>query len=174
VLANRISRRFAVFVLGAVVVSAQTPTTVSVDLLRHPVSRKVRKMLRSAFEKMQSGEHEAAIAQLTETLAKFPDSAVSVHSLLGVEYLRTDRVRAAVDSFEQAASLLPHDAFTHYNLGLTLLCAGNSGRARQEIGRAMELDPANPRIQEAFNAMRSPSRTEHGEADLRHPSGNKP
>lgn len=122
--------------------------TVSADLLRHPITGKVRKMLLKAFEKIDAGDHEAAIERLRETLAKHPDSAPYVHNLLGVEYVKTDRFQAAVDSFEQAAALLPRDAMTHYNFGLSLVCAGDYGRAQQEIRRALELDPGNPRTRE--------------------------
>lgn len=114
---------------------------VSADLLRHPVSNKVRKMLQRALEMMNGGRHEAAIGQLRETLAKYPDSAAYVHSFLGVEYVKTERFQDAVSSFEQAASLLPHDAMTHYNFGLSLACAGDFDRAEQETRRALELDP---------------------------------
>src|SRR5579862_7013220 len=70
------------------------PATVSVDLLRHPITAKVRKQILSAMDKMDSGDHEAAIEQLRETLAKYPDSAPYVHNLLGVEYVKTDQFEA--------------------------------------------------------------------------------
>jgi Flp pilus assembly protein TadD len=131
-------------------VSAQT---VSVDLLRHPISAKVRPLLLSAIEKMEAGDHEAAIAQLRETLSKYPDSAPYVHNLLGVEFVKTDRFETAIRSFEQAVALLPHDAMTHYNFGLALVCAGDYDRATQEVQRALELDPKNPRMQARLNAL---------------------
>src|SRR5215470_5836222 len=91
--------------------------TVSADVLRHPISEKARGMLQAALETMNSGNHEAAIDQLLDTLAKYPESAAYAHSLLGVEYLRTDRFIDAVESFEKAVLLLPHDAINRYNLG---------------------------------------------------------
>lgn len=94
------------------------PSVVSVDLLRHPVSSKVRRLIVSALDKMESGDHEAAIEQLQEMLAKYPDSAPYVHDLLGVAYVKTDRCESAVASFEQAVSALSHDPVTHYYLGL--------------------------------------------------------
>lgn len=148
------SKGFAAFVLSAAfaapIVSAQT---VSVDLLRHPISAKVRPLLLQAIEKMESGDHEAAIAQLRETLSKYPDSAAYVHNLLGVEYVKTDRFETAVRSFEQAVLLLPHDPMTHYNFGLALICAGDYERAAQEVQRALELDPKNPRMQDRLNEL---------------------
>ncbi len=131
----------------------QGPTMVSVDLLRHPLSAKVRQRLARAMERMDSGDYDIAIEQLLETLKKFPDSAPYVQGLLGVAYVKTDRFEAAVGSFEQAVAALSHDAMAHYNFGLALVCAGNYTRAAQEIQRALELDPQNPRIQARLNAL---------------------
>jgi tetratricopeptide (TPR) repeat protein len=87
---------------------------------------------------------------LKETLEKYPESALYVQSLLGVEYVKTERFQDAVGSFEQAVSLLPHDAMTHYNFGLSLACAGDYTRAEQETRRALELDP---KIEDAHMLM---------------------
>jgi tetratricopeptide (TPR) repeat protein len=91
--------------------------TVSADLLRHPVSSKTRRMLQRAVDWMRSGKHQEAIRQLEDTLAKDPSSAAYVHSLLGFEYMKTDQFSAAVNCFEQAIALLPHDATNHQKRG---------------------------------------------------------
>jgi Flp pilus assembly protein TadD len=147
-------QEFAAVVLSAALAaSGVSAQTVSVELLRHPISAKVRPLLLQAIEKMESGDHEAAIEQLQKTLEKYPDSAPYVHNLLGVEYVKTDRFETAIRSFEQAVLLLPHDAMTHYNFGLALVCAGDFERATQEVQRALELDPKNPRMQARLNAL---------------------
>lgn len=127
--------------------SGQSPSThkntglVSADILRHPLSEKVRKMLRRALEAMNSGKHEEAVGRLQETLAKYPNSAPYVHSILGVEYVMTNKFADAVNSFEVAVESFPHDPTTHYNLGVSLACLGRYDRAAQEARRALELDP---------------------------------
>jgi Flp pilus assembly protein TadD len=150
-----ISRGFAALVLSAAFAAAQSsgPAVVSVDLLRHPISPKVRQLLLRAMDKMESGDHETAIEQLQETLTRYPDSAPYVHNLLGVEYVKTDQFNAAVSAFEQAVLLLPHDAMTHYNFGLALVCAGDYDRAMHEVQRALELDPGNPKMQARLQAL---------------------
>ncbi len=162
-----ISRIFAALVfsatLGAPGLSAQTGSAngakpgnrpvISVDFLRHPITAKVRPLLLGAMEKMEAGDHETAIRQLRETLTKYPDSAPYVHSLLGVEYVKTDRYEDATSSLEQAALLLPHDATTHYNFGLALICAGDYDRATQEVRRAVELDPTNTSMRVRLNVL---------------------
>jgi len=47
------------------------PAVISVDILRHPVTPKVRKILMRAIDEIDSGEHELAIAQLLQTLRKY-------------------------------------------------------------------------------------------------------
>lgn len=129
------------------------PSVISADVLRRPVTEKARRMLRKALAAMQTGDHEAAIKQLLEGLAKFPEAAAYVHRLLGVEYLRTGQFTAAVSSLEQAARLLPHDAMTRHNFGLSLVCAGDYDRGVREVRQALELEPENPTMQALLNAL---------------------
>jgi Flp pilus assembly protein TadD len=117
--------------------------TVSVELLRYPLSGKARHMLQKALRSIETGDHPAAIQQLQETLTKYPSSAAYAQSLLGPEYLKTNQIPEAVDSLEQAVNLLPHDAINHTNLGLSLVSAGEFDRARKELHRALELDSRN-------------------------------
>jgi Flp pilus assembly protein TadD len=139
--------------LGAQTTPSDGQAAVSVDVLRHPITEKARRMLHKALEKLNSGNDEAAREQLLEMLAKYPDSAAYVHSVLGVIYVRTSRFTEAVSSFEQAVSLLPHDAMTHYNFGLSLACAREYDRAEQEVRRALELDPKNTSAQTLLGVL---------------------
>jgi Flp pilus assembly protein TadD len=126
---------------------------VSADILRHPIKEKTRRLLQDAVKAMNAGEHENAIRQLLAVLAKYPESAAYVFSLLGVEYLRTDRFADAVDSFEQAVALLPHDATNRYNLAVSLLCNHDLERGEQEARRGLELAPTNSEMRELVDAI---------------------
>ena len=127
--------------------------TVSVELLRYPLSGKARKMLQKALHFIDLGDHKAAVNQLEATLTKYPASAPYTQSLLGVEYLKTDRYADAVDSLQQAVDLLPHDAINHANLGLSLVSMGQLDRAKQELHRALELDPHIPTASQLLAAL---------------------
>jgi Tfp pilus assembly protein PilF len=127
--------------------------TISADLLRHPISFKTRRMLQGALDWMRSGKHQEAIHQLKDTLAKDPSSAAYVHSLLGYEYMQVDQFAAAVTSFEQAVTLLPHDAINHTNFGISLAAIGDYKRAEEQARRARELAPENPEIQRFLDAV---------------------
>lgn len=128
-------------------------TTVSTDLLRHPLPRKARPMLQKALKNMDAGDHRAAIKELQATLAKYPSAAPYVHSLLGYEYLVTDQFASAVECFEQAVQLLPHDPANQMNLGISLAGLGDYGPAEEHVRRAAELDPANPRPKQFLEAL---------------------
>ncbi len=119
------------------------PRTVSVELLRYPLSGKARYMLQNALKISDQGDHPGAVKQLEKTLAKFPGSEAYISSLLGVEYLKTGQVSEAIDALEHAVTLLPHDASNHASLGLALVCKGQYDRAEPELRRALELDPHN-------------------------------
>lgn len=123
------------------------PNVVSIDLLRHPINERARRLLRKAVDAMNAGDLGTARGELVEMLAKYPDSAVYAQSVLGVVYVRTNRFEDAANAFEVAASLLPHDAMTHYNFALSLACSGKYLRSEQEVRRALELDPKNASAQ---------------------------
>ena len=134
---------------------AETSATVSADMLRHPISSKTRRMLHRAIDWMRSGEHQKAIKQLQATLARDPSSAAYVHSLLGYEFMRTDQVSAAIQCFEQAVLLVPHDPANHHNFAVSLTVAGNYERAEEEARRAHDLAPDNPDIRHLLDVLES-------------------
>lgn len=131
----------------------QDGRVISVDLLRYPINQKARRMLQKALAAMSSGDNQAAIGQLKEVLAKYPNSAPYAYSIIGVAYVKTDQFKEAVDAFEKAVLLLPHDAVNRYNLGLALVCAGDYQRGEQEVRRALAIDPKNATIRDLLNVL---------------------
>jgi Flp pilus assembly protein TadD len=117
--------------------------TISAELLRHPLQAQARGMIAKALRSAQAGNHAAAIKQLTEALAKHPESAAWIQPVLGVEYLKTDQHEAAIQALEQAVLLLPRDPINRSNLGLSLACTGQYDRAEQELRQALQLDAKN-------------------------------
>jgi len=127
--------------------------TISADLLRYRVPSKVLQMLQEARRTADAGDHAGAIRSLEKTLAKYPNSAAWAQSMLGVEYLKTDQLSAAVSSLEQAVQLLPRDAVNRSNLGLSLALTGQYDRAEQELRRALVLDPRNLKTEQLLRAL---------------------
>jgi tetratricopeptide (TPR) repeat protein len=117
-------------------------STVSVEQLQHPLSRKGASLIRKAQNFSAMGDHGKAIAELQ--LALKERSAIPyAHSLLGSEYLRINQIPAAVESLEQAVKLLPRNAADHSNLGYALFLLGYVERGEQEVLRALDLDRNN-------------------------------
>jgi Flp pilus assembly protein TadD len=127
-------------------------TTVSVEQLQHPISRKGAKMLVQARNFAAMGRHDKAIEQLQ--LAMKERSAVPyVHSMLGIEYLRTNRVPDALTELEQAVEMLPHNVPDHSNLGYALFLSGDLDRAETEARQALDLDRNNAKTQFVLSAI---------------------
>jgi tetratricopeptide (TPR) repeat protein len=121
--------------------SPEQPRSISVELLRYPLSHKALHMLQQGLQMSGAGDHVGAIKQLQKTLAKYPGSGAYVYSLIGVEYLKTLQIPEAVDALEQAVKLLPHDASNHANLGLAWFAEAQYDRAETELRRSLDLDP---------------------------------
>ncbi len=146
--------------LGACVISvailvpaAAAQGTISADLLRYHVPSKALHLLQDARRAVDAGDHPGAIRSLEKTLAKYPDSAAWAQSMLGVEYLKTYQLPAAVSALEQAVRLLPRDGVNRSNYGLALVLSGQYDRAQQELRRALELDPRNLKTKQLLDAL---------------------
>ena len=137
---------------------AQVPAAkVSVEQLQHPLSRKAAGLLRQAQNFAAMGRHDKAIAQLQGALKE--SSAIPyAHSMLGVEYLKTNQVPAAITELEQAVTLLPRNAADRSNLAYALLLTGDLDRSEREIRQALDLDRANPKTRFVLNEILSARR----------------
>ena len=156
---------------GAFVMDTPSPapaapaSTVSRDLLRHPLSRRALSLLRKAMRIARQGDHAAAIAVLRQGLVQQPAAAPYIHTQLGVEYLETHQFDSAVASFAEAARILPRDTAVHSNYGLSLAVAGQFGLAEKELLEAIGLDHTNEKAKDILDEMhvverasRSPAR----------------
>jgi len=131
------------------------PATVSADVLRHPLTSKVRKLLKKALHLAELGDHTAAIQLLRETLVKEPSSAPYAQNILGVEYVESRQFAEARSSFEEAVRLMPHESSNHSNLGYSLAVAGDWNSAEQEVRKAIQLDPANTKAKALLEMLHS-------------------
>lgn len=133
--------------------TASGPATISSDVLRHPLTSKVRRRLEKALHLAELGEHPAAIKELRETLVKEPSSAPYAQNLLGVEYVENRQFDEARNSFEEAVRLMPHESINHSNLGFSLAVAGDFNSAEQEARTAIQLDPMNTKAKSLLDLV---------------------
>jgi tetratricopeptide (TPR) repeat protein len=86
------------------------------------------------------GTPSAIIARHLATLRQRPDLA-DVHYAVGVEYVRLDRIDAALPYFRQTVALDPRHAKAHSALSDVLMCSGDVDAAAHHARVAHELVP---------------------------------
>ena len=79
--------------------------------------------------------------QPLETAATLRPGDTGVALALGWCYKRTNRLAQAIDALDRARRHNPENPLLHYNLACYWSLAGNSSRAIDELGEALELDP---------------------------------
>ena len=129
------------------------PAIVSVDALRHPLSSKGRQLLGKAMKFAERGNHAGAINALRDALAKCPEDAPYVYNLLGFEFLETNQLMEAKNSYEEAVRLMPHDSPSHSNYALSLAVIGDLDSAEKEVRRAITLDSGNSKAKSILELL---------------------
>ncbi|HEX5432404.1 MAG TPA: tetratricopeptide repeat protein [Bryobacteraceae bacterium] len=118
-------------------------STVSVEQLAHPLSKKARKMIEKAQKYSHSGDHAKAIGELRKALEE-PSAIPYAHSILGAELLKTGNVKAALQELKEGVLLLPHSVANHSNLGYALFLSGQKEEGEKEIREALKMDSTSP------------------------------
>ena len=119
--------------------------SISVTELRNPLKGKSLRTIQHALRDLHDGKTGRALEDLRKALS---DPAAQPYALciLGTEHLKMNLVETAAAELEEAVRLLPGNAAAHNNLGYALRLLGQSGRALEEVGRALQLDPSSPTI----------------------------
>jgi tetratricopeptide (TPR) repeat protein len=143
---------------------ATGPSTISTDVLRHPLSSKARRLFEKAMHFAELGNHHAAIVGLRDALVKCPADAPYAQNLLGLEYIEAQQYTEAKASFTEAARLMPHESSSHSNLGLSLAIIGEWDSAEQEERKALQLDKSNDRAKQILEALLVRKRNQTTEA----------
>jgi len=113
--------------------------TVSVEELRHPLSRKAEGQLEQVQRDIRKGDHMAAIRRLTD-LQDDPSAKLVVAGMLGAEYSALGRFSEATPYLETAARLQPSLPGNHSKLGYALCASGQVERCEAEVRAALLLD----------------------------------
>jgi len=113
--------------------------TVSVDELRHPLSRSAQHQLERIQRDLKKGDRIAAIQKLTE-LQDDESAKTVVVGMLGAEYLAIGRVDEAITFLETAVHIQPSVAGNHSNLGYALCVIGQCDKGEAEVRAALLYD----------------------------------
>jgi len=86
------------------------------------------------------GQYRDALRPLEQAAALKPGH-VGVAIALGWCYKRTHRLAQAIDALERAGRDTPNEPLLHYNLACYWSLAGNTPKALDELGLALDLEP---------------------------------
>lgn len=105
----------------------------------------VRGMLNRSPEERDLDIARRVVARITDAFREFPKS-VENDFQRGLEYLeKHDAPQQAIVAFEEILERFPDLAVVHAALGLCFQRLDDSGRAMDELSRALELAPEDPR-----------------------------
>jgi tetratricopeptide (TPR) repeat protein len=145
-------------------VAASGPSTISTDMLRHPLSSKARRLFEKAMHFAELGNHHAAIEGLRDALVKCPSDAPYAQNLLGLEYIEAQQYKEAKASFAEAARLMPRESSNHSNLGLSMAIIGEWDSAEQEERKALLLDKSNDKAKVILESLLAHKRNKAADA----------
>ncbi|MEE8154321.1 MAG: tetratricopeptide repeat protein [Phycisphaerales bacterium] len=99
-------------------------------------------VLRQAQAYLAADRIQSAVTLLNKAAGNYSDRA-AVHRLLGQAYQQAGQPQRAVDAYQRAARLEPHDADTHAQLAIILFNHNNLADANREMQLALQADPLN-------------------------------
>jgi Flp pilus assembly protein TadD len=73
--------------------------------------------------------------------------------MLGFEFLKTNQLTEAKDSYGEAVRLMPHESHNHANYALSLAVIGDLESAEKEVRRAIELDSGNSKAKSILELL---------------------
>ncbi|HYI85636.1 MAG TPA: tetratricopeptide repeat protein, partial [Burkholderiales bacterium] len=100
-----------------------------------------------------TGEQLEDAARLAQTAYEEMPRNAQVANTLGYVYLKKDLPSLAVAPLEQSVARAPANPTYQYHLGLAYAGTRQFSRARTAFGRALELDPDGPHVQEIRTAL---------------------
>ena len=107
---------------------------------------------RAASDYEAHGSPDRAAALLAEATRRFPgDARLTVHRLAVL--VGIGRCAEATGEGREAANRFPSDARVQAFFGLSAACAGDTATAKRALQRSLELNPNQPEIRQALEAL---------------------
>ncbi len=109
-----------------------------------------------ALDLLRAGQAERALRLLDGAVAALPEDP-GLRLLRGRHRLERQDCAAARSDFLEASRLAPENAVAWASLGLSELCLGDTAAARRALERSLKIDPAQPQVRAALQALTLPS-----------------
>ena len=107
---------------------------------RKKKSSHIQSLIKTALQKHNSGQLEAAISYYEQILKVKPDFA-EVHASLADAFEKRGNSSAAIESYQQALKLNPDNAEAYCNLGIIFSKQGNFASAVENYQKALKIKP---------------------------------
>jgi tetratricopeptide (TPR) repeat protein len=117
-----------------------TPPAILPDAKRPGQSEDVKRLLREARDLYAQGRLNEVEDVLRAVIERAPESPMAYH-LLGTVYLERKDEERALRHFSEAVHQFPDDAVLRYDLGFLYAQGGLNALAREELTRALALQP---------------------------------
>lgn len=143
-------------VLDALGRTADARTRYQATLVEHPNAATASAKL-AALHVREGDNLEVALTLARAAKQQLPDDP-DVSATLGWVYVRRNLPALGLPHLQYAVRAEPTNPLYRYQLGLAYLGARQTQRAREELTRALELDPASPYAGEARSALASVTR----------------
>lgn len=121
-------------------VAVAAPTVVESPVVAVPARPDIKPLLQQAKVLYAEGRLDAVEDVLRTALERDPHSPLAYH-LLGTVYLERKEETRAFEVFSQAAHQFPDNATLRYDLGFLYAQRGLTALAREELSRALALQP---------------------------------
>jgi tetratricopeptide (TPR) repeat protein len=108
-----------------------------------------------AWMHVQNGDDLGEALKLARVATTTLSDTPQVTDTLGWVYFKMGLVEDAIPQFQQSVERSPNSPDFQYHLGLAHLQHGEWDKARQFLGRALQLDPRFPGAEDAKKALRS-------------------
>jgi tetratricopeptide (TPR) repeat protein len=98
---------------------------------------------RQALEAYRKGDFDTAVDSMKKAIAALPKKA-EYYAARGMMYLEDGVTQSALDDFDQALRLFPHEMLAHYGRGIAAYKAGDWDEALQHFTAAYYADMQRP------------------------------
>ena len=111
-------------------------------------------LLQRARDSIRAGQYASAEGFARQAAAMEPDDP-EVFGILGIALSRANRNPEALEAFQRAIALAPHDAKGYYNLAAHYYSIGAQDEAAAEARKALDQEPSHRPSQELLERMES-------------------
>jgi len=103
----------------------------------------------------QEGDFSESIKFFEESLKYSKEENCKLRIELGISYLEKENYSKALNNFQIAQEIEPHNFIPHKNMGIVYYHTGEYNKAREEFEKSLTLNPAQPDVRDFLDFLSS-------------------